>query len=112
VSDLSEQLHMMRAQREMPMGYPGNQMPEGGRDRQSFASPLPAGLGEQPGSRLEIVPDELQLRALSTRREIATIQHLRQQIQLPAAVMADPGFAALEKKETSPGWSPHSGGAI
>lgn len=61
-------------------------------------------------SRLEVSPHELQFRALGTAREIASIQHLRRQIQLPAGVLASPGFATLEKKETGRGSSPRSSG--
>ena len=50
------------------------------------------------------VTTELQARDVGFRRlrgahEIARILHLRDEIQLPAAVQADPGFAAREKKE-------------
>lgn len=93
MSDLSEQMHIMRGLREMPHA----------RGR--------ADLGVPPGSRPEVVPDELHLRALSTPWEIAEILHLREQIQLPATVLADPGFAMLEKKETSRVSSQRSSGA-
>jgi hypothetical protein len=62
--------------------------------------------------RLEVSPHEVQLRALTTPREVASIQHLRRQIQLPAGVLASPGFATLEKKETKRGSSPRSSGVI
>ena len=66
-------------------------------------------LAETP-ARGEVSPQELQLRVLAGPHEIAGIQHLRRQIQLPAGVLADPGFAALEKKETRPVSSPRSSG--
>lgn len=94
MSDLSEQMHIMRGLREMPMGFPGG-----------------AQLRVLPGARPDIVPDELHLRGLRTPLEIAEIQHLRQQIRLPAAVLADPGFATLEKKETTRASSPLCSGA-
>ena len=61
--------------------------------------------------RFEVAPGELQLRHLTRPREIAEVAHLRRQIQLPAAVLADPGFAALEKKETATAWSRRSSAA-
>jgi len=68
------------------------------------------GLDEAPPSRLEVTPGELQLRQLTQPWEIAEVAHLRRQIQLPADVLADPGFASLEKKETRSVWSlPFSG---
>jgi hypothetical protein len=75
---------------------------EGGRE---LHVPLPASV-----VRPEISPDEVWLQQLTTAREIAGIEHLRRQIQLPAAVLADPGFAILEKKETkSVAWRHCSG---
>jgi hypothetical protein len=67
--------------------------------------PLPATV-----VRPEISPDEVWLQQLTTAREIAGIEHLRRQIQLPAAVLADPGFASLEKKETKSAASRHCSG--
>ena len=58
--------------------------------------------------RFEVAPGELRLRHLTRSWEIAEVAHLRRQIQLPAAVLADPGFAALEKKETAAASSRHS----
>jgi hypothetical protein len=69
--------------------------------------PLP-----QPAVRPEISPDEVWLQQLTTAREIAGIEHLRRQIQLPAAVLADPGFATLEKKETNSAGSRRSSGVM
>jgi hypothetical protein len=62
--------------------------------------PMGVPMSEVP-SRLDVSAPELQFRTLSTPRDIAGIQHLRRQIQLPADVLAAPGFAALEKKETA-----------
>ena len=56
--------------------------------------------------RHDIPPQELRLRQLRTPWEIGEIEHLRRQIRLPAATLADPGFAALEKKGTKPASSP------
>ena len=72
-----------------------------------------ATVGERAGrpTRLEVTPGELQLRRLTWPWEIDEVAHLRRQIQLPAAVLADPGFAELEKKETGSALSLHSGAA-
>jgi hypothetical protein len=56
-----------------------------------------------PASRLEVPVDELSFCHLRTSAEIARIRHLRSEIQLPEAVLADPGFHAREKKETNRG---------
>jgi hypothetical protein len=48
----------------------------------------------------EVPIDELNFCHLKTPGEIARISHLREEIQLPAGVTADPGFRAREKKET------------
>jgi len=61
-------------------------------------------------ARLDVSADELWLHGLKSPREIADIQHLRRQIQLPAHVLADPGFAVLEKKETNRASSRRFGG--
>ena len=54
----------------------------------------------RPGAEGKEVPvDELNFCHLKTAEEIARVSHLRQQIQLPAGVTADPGFGAREKKE-------------
>lgn len=57
------------------------------------------------------VPGEVTFRRLRTAGEIARIQYLRAEIQLPDSVLRDPGFHALEKKETRMESSPHSNGA-
>jgi hypothetical protein len=77
---------------------------------QSFALPamtpeqgahaVPAPFPQVP-ARLDVAADELWLHGLKSPREMADIMHLRRQIQLPAHVLADPGFAVLEKKETN-----------
>jgi hypothetical protein len=51
-------------------------------------------------SLAQVPVEELRLRHLRTPGEIAQIIHLREEIQLPAAALADPGFRAREKKET------------
>ena len=58
--------------------------------------PLPA---EPEIERLDIPIAELSFRHLQTPEEIARIVHLRKEIQLPAAALADPSFAAREKKK-------------
>lgn len=95
MSDLSEQIHLLRGQSGLALGMPAG-----------------AGPGIPPGSRLDVLPEDLHLRGLRTPQEIAGILHLRRQINLPAAVLADPGFPRLEKKETSPASSPRSAGGI
>jgi hypothetical protein len=62
-------------------------------------------------ARLELPLEELSFRHLKTAQEIARIVPLRQQIALPAAALADPGFAAREKKETRRALSPLSSAA-
>jgi hypothetical protein len=47
----------------------------------------------------EVPVDDLIFCHLKTPEEIARISHLREEIQLPAGVTADPGFRAREKKE-------------
>jgi hypothetical protein len=47
----------------------------------------------------ELPVDELNFCHLKTPQEIARISHLREQIQLPSGVTADPSFGAREKKE-------------
>lgn len=51
--------------------------------------------------RLELPLDELSFHRLTTTAEIAQIMHLRGEIQLPAAALADPSFHTREKKETN-----------
>jgi hypothetical protein len=59
----------------------------------------------------EVPIQELRFRHLKSPEEIAWISHLRQEIQLPPSVLADPGFRAREKKETGKvSWAPLSAG--
>jgi hypothetical protein len=51
-------------------------------------------------TRLDVPLSELSFRHLKTADEIASIVHLRNEIQLVAASGADPAFVAREKKET------------
>lgn len=60
----------------------------------------------QPG-REEVPVDELVFCHLQTLGEIAGISHLREELQLPESVLADPGFHAREKKEISTDSSGH-----
>jgi hypothetical protein len=50
--------------------------------------------------REDIRIGELSFRQLRTGAEIERIKHLREEIQLPASALADPGFQTREKKET------------
>lgn len=72
-----------------------------------FRPPLPPIPARQ---REELRVDEVEFRRLRTAGEIAGIRHLRAEIQLPASVLRDPGFHALEKKETRTESSAHSSG--
>jgi hypothetical protein len=69
-----------------------------------------AGVFAALSAREEILAPELRLRPLTTTLEIAQIEPLRRQIPLPAEVLGDPRFAALEKKGTRWGSSPRSTG--
>lgn len=51
-------------------------------------------------NRLDVPLSELTFRHLQGAGDIASIAHLRKEIQLVAAGVADPGFVAREKKET------------
>ncbi|WBY01989.1 hypothetical protein PE066_00150 [Ramlibacter tataouinensis] len=66
---------------------------------------------EAPAAPREIAIDELEIRHLQGPGDIARVLHLRQEIHLPAAALADPGFESREKKETSTALSPDSSGA-
>jgi hypothetical protein len=57
-------------------------------------------------NRLEVPLAELTFRHLKSTDEIASIAHLRKEIQLVAAGVADPAFVAREKKETRRALSP------
>lgn len=54
---------------------------------------------EPPPVTTELRPQDVGFRRLRGAGEIARILHLREEIRLPAAVQADAGFAAREKKE-------------
>jgi hypothetical protein len=58
---------------------------------------------EKADDRLELPLDELSFHRLGSAAAIARIMHLRDEIQLPAAALADPSFQTREKKETSTG---------
>lgn len=73
--------------------------------------PLPVAPAPRADTRLEVPLDELTFRHLKTAEEIASILHLRKEIQLVAASGADPAFVAREKKETSRVLSPLSNAA-
>jgi hypothetical protein len=63
--------------------------------------PLPA-IHPRPRERSFEVPlGEIDFRRVRASDEIAAIQKLRAEIQLPGAAVADPGFVTREKKETS-----------
>jgi hypothetical protein len=74
---------------------------------QSFAlaSIPPAAVVEDFASPVstELQPHEVGFRRLRGHREIAGVQHLRQQIALPASAVGDAGFVSREKKETKSG---------
>lgn len=50
--------------------------------------------------RLEVPLSELNFRHLQGADQVAGVAHLRKEIQLVAAGVADPSFVAREKKET------------
>ncbi|MGE0332269.1 MAG: hypothetical protein AB7P37_16445 [Ramlibacter sp.] len=64
-----------------------------------FLSHAPVATSPHEFSDLDI--RELRFCHLQAPREIARVQHLRQEIQLPGTTLSDPEFAAREKKETS-----------
>lgn len=73
-----------------------------------------AGLPPQappPAGSRELPLDELEIRHLRGADEIARVVHLRSEINLPAATLADPEFISREKKETRTVSSPVSSGA-
>jgi hypothetical protein len=71
----------------------------------SFRTPTAARPRIDPqGGDAHVPFAELAFRQLRTAREIAQISHLREEIEIPDAILLDPGFAAREKKETSRGW--------
>ncbi|GAC1600572.1 MAG: hypothetical protein NVS3B2_02880 [Ramlibacter sp.] len=74
-----------------------------------FPQPGAPGLADQAApaaksdGRLDLPLDELSFHRLGSSAEIAQIVHLRGEIQLPAAALADPSFHTREKKETNTG---------
>lgn len=58
-----------------------------------------------PPELRDIDVDELSIRSLRRHHEIREVAQLRGQIDLAAAVAADPLFVSREKKETSWAWS-------
>jgi hypothetical protein len=60
-------------------------------------------VAERVDDRLEVPIHELTFAHLRTTDEVGRIVHLRQQLQLPAATLADPAFHTREKKETKLG---------
>jgi hypothetical protein len=75
---------------------------------------LPGSLPQSPTLRTrsyDLRLDEIEFRRLHAADEIAAIQKLRAEIQLPGAALADPRFMTREKKETGRGLSAHSNGA-
>lgn len=78
------------------------------RDRERI---LPAIQAASHREREEVPVHELSFRHLKTHEEIARIVHLRDEIQLPASVLADAGFAAREKKGMRKGSSLDSSAA-
>lgn len=53
--------------------------------------------------RLELPLEDLSFHRLTTPAQIDQILHLRGELTLPAAALADPSFHTREKKETSTG---------
>jgi hypothetical protein len=64
---------------------------------------MPASLPPAEVGRKEVALDELSFFRLTAPSDIAEIHHLRAELQLPASVLADADFQALEKKETRSG---------
>ncbi|MDB5750140.1 MAG: hypothetical protein JWP65_561 [Ramlibacter sp.] len=58
-----------------------------------------------PTAATELQAHEVAFRCLRGAHEISQIQHLRNQIALPASAVGDAGFAMREKKETKSAWS-------
>lgn len=72
---------------------------------------LPAPEPVVPAGSRELPLDELEIQHLRGMDEIAQVVHLRSEINLPAAALADPAFISREKKETSTVLSPVFAGA-
>ena len=58
----------------------------------------------------EVRLDEVEFRRVRASDELAAIQRMRAEIQLPGTAVADPRFQTREKKETRRGWSALSNG--
>jgi len=58
----------------------------------------------------EVRLDEVEFRPVRASDELAAIQRMRAEIQLPGTAVADPRFQTREKKETGRGWSALSNG--
>ncbi len=71
-------------QRTNPAHFRGIPDTHGGFDRSHDARPS----------------ESLRFRQLYTPREFSRVLHLREEINLPAEMLADPAFIAREKKET------------
>lgn len=69
---------------------------------------MPAGIAdaycEPPPLTTDLQPQDVAFQHLRGMAGIARIVHLRNEIQLPASALGDPGFAAREKKETRSAW--------
>jgi hypothetical protein len=78
------------------------------RDRERIRPAIQ--MAAQP-AREEVPVHELSFCHLKAHEEIARIIHLRDEIQLPASVLADAGFAAREKKGTRKDSLQHSSAA-
>ena len=63
------------------------------------------------GRSYEVPLPQIDFRRVTAVEEIAAVQALRAEIQLPGNAVADPGFLAREKKETGRAWSALSNGA-
>jgi len=58
----------------------------------------------------EVQLDEVEFRCVQASDELAAIQRMRTEIQLPGTAVADPRFQTREKKETGRGLSALSNG--
>ena len=63
--------------------------------RAAAPPPLPPDFG-----RVEVPLELVRFRHLRTPQQVHRIQHLREELSMPAHVRAAPAFIALEKKET------------
>ena len=78
---------------------------------QSFALPALSGMSQldelsaYAPPTTDVQPHEVSFRRLRGAHEIASVLHLRKEIELPAAVLADASFRTREKKEMKSAWS-------